>query len=55
MKSILVVDDSTTNLRFVDSVLKDSYKLILVKSGEQAIRYLEKNQVNLVLLDLLMP
>jgi len=55
MKSILVVDDSVTNLRFVESVLKDSYKLTLVKSGEQALKYLAKNQVNLVLLDLLMP
>ena len=42
MKRILVVDDSTTNLKFVESVLKDSYRLILVKSGAQALRYLEK-------------
>ena len=55
MKCILVVDDSTTNLKFVENVLKDYYKLILVKSGEQAIKYLMRNQVDLVLLDLLMP
>lgn len=55
MKRILVVDDSTTNLKFVESVLKDSYRLILVKSGAQALRYLEKNPVSLVLLDVLMP
>lgn len=55
MKCILVVDDSTTNLKFVENVLKDSYKLILVKSGNQALKYLEKNTVDLVLLDLLMP
>ena len=55
MKSILVVDDAITNLKFVESVLKDDYKLILVKSGEKAIKYLESNTVDLVLLDLLMP
>lgn len=55
MKCILVVDDSTTNLKFVESVLKDKYKLILVKSGEQALKYLVKNPVDLVLLDLIMP
>jgi len=55
MKCILVVDDSTTNLKFVESVLKDQYKLILVKSGEMALKYLEKNVVDLILLDILMP
>ena len=53
MKCILVVDDSTTNLKFVESVLKDTYKLILVKSGEKALQYLGKNTVDLVLLDIL--
>ena len=41
MKCILVVDDSTTNLKFVEKVLKDTYKLALVKSGEQALKYLK--------------
>lgn len=55
MKCILVVDDSITNLKCVESILKDSYKLFLVKSGEQALRYLENNSVDMVLLDVLMP
>lgn len=55
MKCILVVDDSAANLKFVESVLKDTYKLILVKSGEQALRYLDRNSVDLILLDILMP
>lgn len=54
MKKILVVDDSAENLKIVESVLKESYKLILVKSGEKALDYLEKNPVDLVLLDILM-
>ena len=43
MKCILVVDDSAANLKFVESVLKDQYKLVLVKSGEKALTYLAKN------------
>lgn len=55
MKSILVVDDVAMNLRMVEAILKDSYKLILVKSGEQALKFLSKNDVDLILLDLMMP
>lgn len=55
MKNILVVDDSAANLKFVESVLKDKYNLILVKSGEKAFMYLEKHEVDLILLDILMP
>lgn len=55
MKSILVVDDNTTNLKFVESVLRDKYKLSCVKSGEQALKFLSRNTADLVLLDLMMP
>lgn len=55
MKSILVVDDSVENLKFAESVLKDTYKLILIKSGEKALTYLTNNPVDLVLLDIMMP
>lgn len=55
MKTILVVDDSTVNLKFVDSALKNKYKLILVKSAEKALQYLTKNLVDLILMDIMMP
>lgn len=55
MKVVLVVDDSAENLKIVESVLKDTYKLILVKSGEKALAYMAKNPVDLVLLDIMMP
>ena len=54
MKHILVVDDTPTNLSFVESVLKDTYKLALARSGEKALKYLEKTQVDLILLDIMM-
>ncbi len=55
MKVILVVDDSTSNLKLVENALKEEYKLILVKSGEKALQYLAGNQVDMVLLDIMMP
>ncbi len=55
MKRILVVDDSTTILKFVEGILQDKYKLALVKSGELALAYMKENPVDLVLLDIFMP
>lgn len=51
MKSILVIGDSLTNLNYIENVLKDTYELILVKSKEEALTYLEMNPVDLVLLE----
>ena len=55
MKRILVVDDSTTILKFVEGILQDKYKVALVKSGELALAYLKENRVDMVLLDIFMP
>lgn len=55
MECILVVDDSIVNLRLIEKVLQDKYKLVLVQSGAQALAYLEKEAADLVLLDLMMP
>ena len=55
MKRIIAIDDNVTNLKMVERVLKDKYKLVLVKSGEKALSYLENNLVDLILLDIVMP
>ena len=55
MKRIIAVDDNVTNLKMVEQVLKDKYKLILVKSGDKALAYLKDNLVDLILLDIVMP
>lgn len=54
-KQILIVDDVTTNLRFLGEVLKDEYSLSMAKSGKQALKLLDKNLPNLILLDVKMP
>ena len=55
MKTILAVDDSPANLTLVREALKDRYKVNVVTSGEQALKYCEKKQPDLVLLDVCMP
>ena len=55
MKRILIIDNSTDNLQFMENVLNDRYKLVLEKSGEEALSFLEKNKVDLLVLDVFMP
>jgi len=53
---ILVVDDNKENLRLAGSILKENgYKIAVVLNGASAIKILEKNDFDLVLLDVMMP
>lgn len=54
-KIILVVDDDRTNLIMAEKLLGEDYRVILVSSGAQALRYLEKKRADLILLDINMP
>lgn len=54
-KSILVVDDDPGYLNLVREWLKDIYRVTLANSGMQGMQYLEKNRVDLILLDYEMP
>ena len=55
MKTVLAVDDSPANLTLVREALKERYKVSVVTSGEQALKYLDKKKPDLVLLDVCMP
>lgn len=52
MKHILLVDDVSTNLKCVDLILKNKYKLTMVKSGSEALNVLNNVIPDLVLLDI---
>ncbi|MEA2113798.1 MAG: PAS domain S-box protein [Thermodesulfobacteriota bacterium] len=53
--TILVVDDEQIQREIVEKILTSlGYETIAVSSGEEAISFLEKNTVDLVLLDMLM-
>ena len=54
-KSILIVDDDTTALRSMKSLLSTHYKILVANSGMNAITILAKNKVDLILLDFEMP
>ena len=55
MQHILLVDDNLTSLKQAAALLKDHYKVSMVKSGKQALEFLEKFTPNLILLDIEMP
>ena len=54
-KLVLVVDDVTTNLRYIGEALKEKYIVSMAKSAAQALKMMEKNKPDLILLDIKMP
>lgn len=54
-KTIMVVDDTPSNLQYAMQVLSDTYKVVPVKSGEAALSALKKVTPDLILLDIEMP
>lgn len=55
MKSILVVDDNLTNLKYISLQISSHYKVILAKSGPQALQICSRQLPDLILLDINMP
>ena len=56
MDWILVVDDDTSNLRIANRILSgENMRVSCLKSGEDAIRFLQQNRPDLILLDIHMP
>lgn len=55
-KRILAVDDMETNLKILEDILKDEYKVDTVTSGKAALLYLKKHDIpDLILMDIDMP
>ena len=53
---ILVVDDNNENLRVVSNFLKEkNYKIALAVDGDSALKILDDNPIDLILLDVMMP
>lgn len=53
---IMAVDDMKTNLQMIREILEPLYDVTLIKSGRQALMYLEKNPYpDLILMDIDMP
>jgi PAS domain S-box-containing protein len=55
--TILVVDDEPRNIQVVSNVLKEINEchILYATNGEQALQRVEKNEIDLILLDMMMP
>ena len=53
--TLLAVDDDARTLDSLNLILKDTYKILTVTSGEEALETLLKKSIDLVLLDIHMP
>ena len=55
--TILVVDDEPRNIQVVSNVLKEIKEchILYATNGEQALQRVEKNEIDLILLDMMMP
>ncbi len=54
-QKIMVIDDNITNLNIARKALEEHYDVMLIPSGEKALKVLEKNIPDLILLDVEMP
>ncbi len=56
VKKVLVVDDDLTNRLVLCSLLKDSgFSSIEAVNGEEAVKAAEENQIDMILMDVMMP
>ena len=54
-QTVLVVDDATENIDVIVSLLKEQYKVKAAVNGMKALKIVEKNMPDLILLDIMMP
>ena len=56
-KRVLVIDDEPMNVKMVRMIMKDEpmYEIVSAGSGKEALEILEEQEINLILLDLVMP
>ena len=52
---ILVVEDERLNINILVSILVDEYDVVIAKSGDHAIKRVEEQEPDLVLLDIMLP
>lgn len=54
--TILIVDDTPSNIKTLAGMLKEKYKIIISKSGEEALELMQNGPLpDLILLDIMMP
>jgi len=53
--TVLIVDDMESNVAVLIEMLSDDYELLVASNGQSALALMEKQPVDLVLLDIMMP
>lgn len=52
---IMIVDDEIANIEMIGAMLEDDYEILFARSGEQAINVARQSELDLILLDVVMP
>lgn len=55
MQKILIVDDTRLNIKIMTDILADDYKIFCATSGKQALDIVMSQEIDLILLDIIMP
>ncbi|MEJ2794091.1 response regulator [Iodobacter sp. LRB] len=53
--TLLIIDDSATNLTMLSSLLQNQYKVKVAINGEKGLRLAKASPPDLILLDIMMP
>lgn len=54
--SVLIVDDNTTNIQWLGTMLKkENFQIAVALNGIEALQFLEREKVDIILLDIMMP
>ena len=53
--TILVVDDIPENIITLSGILRDKYRVVFATNGLEALELVQKQKVDLILLDVMMP
>ena len=53
--TLLIVDDTETNVDILVELLSDLYEIVVALDGERALKILDEQAVDLILLDIMMP
>ena len=52
---IMIVDDEIANIEMIGAMLEEDYEILFARSGEQAIDIAQRADLDLILLDVMMP